>query len=123
MPRSSHDAEYQCDVDMQLSTPRQVAGYAIRGPRLRVRECTSLPFRAKPGTASHRICTLVLCPRRINPAPSPRHTTWLPAVPACLSIEHRTSNIDLPRTRPDPHAAARVQPSTPLRGVRLGWFY
>jgi hypothetical protein len=88
------NAMWECNSRLLDKSP----GYAIRGPCLRVGECTSLPFRAKPGTASHLLCTLVLGPaRRINSAPSPRHTTWLDgwmagSLPACLPehrIEHR----------------------------------
>jgi hypothetical protein len=108
---------------MQLSTPRQVA-----------RLCYSWPL--SPGRGMHifafscqtryRIASaLYPCTRparRINPAPSPRHTTWLDgwmagSLPACLPehrIEHR---LDLTCLAHDPtHMQLRVCSPARLSG-------
>jgi hypothetical protein len=102
MPRSSHDAENQsmrCDVGMQLSTPRKVARLCYSWPLspAQVMHIFAFSCQTRYRIASH----LYPCTRpapSINPAPSPKHTTWPPACRACLSIasniEHRTSNIE-----------------------------
>ena len=72
-----------------------------------------------PNPVPHRICFVPLYRpgRRINPAPSPRHNLALPGFLIASNIETR---LDLPCTRPDPHAPARVQPSTPPGLVFVG---
>jgi hypothetical protein len=72
-----------------------------------------------PNPVPHRICFVPLYRpgRRINPAPSPRHNLALPGFLIASNIESR---LDLPCTRPDPHAPARVQPSTPPGLVFVG---
>lgn len=108
---------------MQLSLQASPRGHAIRGPCLR--ECTSLPFRTKPGTVSQLLCTLVQTThgRRINPAPSPSTHLRLFSSPsnidlACLFLPC----LALPCTRPDPHAAFACSASMHASpGVSLGW--
>ena len=79
-------------------------------------KCIFLPFRAKPGTASHLLCTLV------SPWSAHQSGTKSEAQPgfAWLShrIEHRTSKLDLTCLAHDPtHTHLRV--CSPAR--HLGW--
>ena len=115
MPRSSHDAENQCDGGMQLSTPRQVA-----------RLCYSWPL--SPGRGMHIFA--FSCQTRYRIASALYPCTWpcLPAAsirhqvrgtqPGCLvehnRIEHR---LDLTCLAHDPtHMQLRVCSPARLSG-------
>ena len=118
--RSCHTIVPRCRKSMGC-------GHATLDSLVAIRLCYSWPL--SPGNAylclfvpnpvPHRICFVPLYRpgRRINPAPSPRHNLALPGFLIASNIETR---IDLPCTRPDPHAPARVQPSTPPGLVFVG---
>lgn len=103
---------------MRLSTLWLSSGYAIRGPCLREMHIFAFSCQTRYRIASALYPCIALVGASIRH--QVRGTTWL-----CLAFSsHRASNIetrlDLPCTRPDPHAPARVQPSTPPGLVFVG---
>jgi hypothetical protein len=121
MPRSSHDAENQCDVGMQLSTPRQVARLCYSWPLSPGRGIHIFAFSC-PNPVPHHICSVPLY--LALPGASIRHQVrgtqpgWMAgSLPACLPehrIEHR---LDLTCLAHDPtHMQLRVCSPARLSG-------